>query len=87
LSTINPIGSPEANQGRRGGKPASNRLSYGTANIELNTQRNILSKIQGWQYHFRSNLITARLPVGSPVTYLNNGDRETSAIITDEFIY
>jgi hypothetical protein len=27
----NPYCCPEANPGRRGGKPASNRLSYGTA--------------------------------------------------------
>jgi hypothetical protein len=31
LSTTNPTFCPDANPGRRGGKPASNRLSYGTA--------------------------------------------------------
>jgi hypothetical protein len=31
LSTTNPTCCPDANPGRRGGKPASNRLSYGTA--------------------------------------------------------
>jgi hypothetical protein len=31
LSTTNPTCCPEANPGRRGGKPATNRLSYGTA--------------------------------------------------------
>jgi hypothetical protein len=31
LSTINPTFCPEANPDRRGGKPATNRLSYGTA--------------------------------------------------------
>jgi hypothetical protein len=31
LSTTNPTCCPEANPGRPGGKPASNRLSYGTA--------------------------------------------------------
>jgi hypothetical protein len=31
LSTTKPTCCPEANPGRRGGKSASNRLSYGTA--------------------------------------------------------
>jgi hypothetical protein len=31
LSTTNPIYCPDANTGRRGGKSAANRLSYGTA--------------------------------------------------------
>jgi hypothetical protein len=32
LSTTNPtLSDPGSNQGRRGGKPATNRLSYGTA--------------------------------------------------------
>jgi hypothetical protein len=31
LSTTNPTCCPDANPGRRGGKPATNRLSYGTA--------------------------------------------------------
>jgi hypothetical protein len=31
LSTTNPICCPDANPGRRGGKPATNRLSYDTA--------------------------------------------------------
>jgi hypothetical protein len=31
LSTTNPACCPDANPGRCGGKPASNRLSYGTA--------------------------------------------------------
>jgi hypothetical protein len=31
LSTTNPTCFPDANPGRRGGKPATNRLSYGTA--------------------------------------------------------
>jgi hypothetical protein len=33
LSTTNPTCCPDANPGRRGGKPATNRLSYGTASI------------------------------------------------------
>jgi hypothetical protein len=31
LSTTNPTCCPDANLGRRGGNPATNRLSYGTA--------------------------------------------------------
>jgi hypothetical protein len=31
LSTINPTCCPEANPGRHGAKPATNRLSYGTS--------------------------------------------------------
>jgi hypothetical protein len=31
LSTTYPTWCPDANPGRRGGKPATNRLSYGTA--------------------------------------------------------
>jgi hypothetical protein len=31
LSTTNPTCCPDANPGQRGGKPATNRLSYGTA--------------------------------------------------------
>jgi hypothetical protein len=31
LSTTNPTCCPDANPGRRGGKPATNRLSYSTA--------------------------------------------------------
>jgi hypothetical protein len=31
LSTTNPTCCPDANPGRHGGKPATNRLSYGTA--------------------------------------------------------
>jgi hypothetical protein len=31
LSTTNPTCCPDANSGRRDGKPATNRLSYGTA--------------------------------------------------------
>jgi hypothetical protein len=31
LSTTNPTCCPDANPSRRGGKPATNRLSYGTA--------------------------------------------------------
>jgi hypothetical protein len=31
LSTTNPTCCPDVNPGRRGGKPATNRLSYGTA--------------------------------------------------------
>jgi hypothetical protein len=31
LSTINPTCCPDASPGLRGGKPATNRLSYGTA--------------------------------------------------------
>jgi hypothetical protein len=33
LSTTNPTCCPDANPGRPGGKPATNRLSYGTADI------------------------------------------------------
>jgi hypothetical protein len=32
LSTTNPTCCPDANLGSRGGKPATNRLSHGTAN-------------------------------------------------------
>jgi hypothetical protein len=38
LSTTNPTCCPHANPGRRGGKPASNRLSYGTAKIIYNSK-------------------------------------------------
>jgi hypothetical protein len=34
FSTTNPTCCPDANPGRRGGKPATNRLSYGTATLE-----------------------------------------------------
>jgi hypothetical protein len=34
LSTTNPTCCPDANPGRRGGKPATNRLSYGTASVK-----------------------------------------------------
>jgi hypothetical protein len=38
LSTTNPTGSdPDSNPGRRGGKPGTNRLSYGTADILILT--------------------------------------------------
>jgi hypothetical protein len=33
LSTTNPTCCPEVNPGHRGGKPVSNRLSYGTAKV------------------------------------------------------
>jgi hypothetical protein len=33
LSTTNPTFCPDANPGRRGGKPVTNRLSYGTATL------------------------------------------------------
>jgi hypothetical protein len=35
LSTTTPTCSPDANSGRRGGKPACNRLSYGTAYLDV----------------------------------------------------
>jgi hypothetical protein len=35
LSTTNPTCCPDANPGRRGGKPASNRFSYGTAFVTV----------------------------------------------------
>jgi hypothetical protein len=35
LSTTNPTCCPDANPGRRGGKPASNSLSYGTAKSNI----------------------------------------------------
>jgi hypothetical protein len=35
LSTTNPTCCPEANPGRRGGKPAINRLSYGKAITDI----------------------------------------------------
>jgi hypothetical protein len=39
LSTTNPTWSdPASNPGRRGGKPATNRLSYGTANLMYNNK-------------------------------------------------
>jgi hypothetical protein len=37
LSTTNPTCCPDANPGRRGGKPATNRLSYGTAKLKKKT--------------------------------------------------
>jgi hypothetical protein len=33
LSTTNPTCCPDTNPGRRGGKPATNRLNYGTASF------------------------------------------------------
>jgi hypothetical protein len=36
LSTTNPTCCPDANPGSRGGKPATNRLSYGTAYCKTN---------------------------------------------------
>jgi hypothetical protein len=36
LSTTNPTYCPDANPGHRGGKPATNCLSYGTANLSVN---------------------------------------------------
>jgi hypothetical protein len=39
LSTTNPTCCPDANPGRRGGKPATNRLSYGMA-FEFNGSKN-----------------------------------------------
>jgi hypothetical protein len=35
LSTTNPTCCPDANPGRRSGKPATNRLSYGTAYLTI----------------------------------------------------
>jgi hypothetical protein len=35
LSTTNPTCCPYANPGRRGGKPATNRLSYGMASLDI----------------------------------------------------
>jgi hypothetical protein len=40
LSTTNPTCCPDANPGRRGGKPATNRLSYGT----------VMSPIKTWYF-------------------------------------
>jgi hypothetical protein len=37
LSTTNPTCCPDANPGHRGGKPATNRLSYGTASVTVRT--------------------------------------------------
>jgi hypothetical protein len=39
LSTTNPTCCPDANPGCRGGKPASNRLSYGTAFTSLTSRQ------------------------------------------------
>jgi hypothetical protein len=39
LSTTNPTCCPDANPGRRGGKSATNRLSYDTATMEHNEER------------------------------------------------
>jgi hypothetical protein len=39
LSTTNPTCCPDANPGRRGGKPATNRLSYGTASTTTNCMK------------------------------------------------
>jgi hypothetical protein len=40
LSTTNPTCCPDANPGRRGRKPATNRLSYGTAYlVNVTSQR------------------------------------------------
>jgi hypothetical protein len=42
LSTTNPKCCPDAKPGRRGWKPATNRLSYGTA---LNYQFNLITRV------------------------------------------
>jgi hypothetical protein len=41
LSTTNPTCYPEANPGRRGGKSATNRLSYGRAKKNNNTSSDV----------------------------------------------
>jgi hypothetical protein len=40
LTTTNPVCCPDANTGRRGGKTATNRLSYGTDNIYRHANNN-----------------------------------------------
>jgi hypothetical protein len=42
LSTTNPTCYPDANSGRRGEKPATNRLSYVTAKSSLRSQQLII---------------------------------------------
>jgi hypothetical protein len=44
LSTTNPTCCPDANPGRRGGKPASNSLSYGTAFLGIIINPNPVSR-------------------------------------------
>jgi hypothetical protein len=52
----NPTSCPDANPGRRGGKPASNRLSYGTAKLRklaqaatfLTCNQGYLVRISAW---------------------------------------
>jgi hypothetical protein len=50
LSTKNPTCCPDANPGRRGGKPAANRLSYGAAEIRMsdNPDRNMKNAVHSW---------------------------------------
>jgi hypothetical protein len=45
LSTTNPTSYPEANPGSRGGKPATNRLSYGTPFLSLCLPYNLNYKV------------------------------------------
>jgi hypothetical protein len=59
LSTTNPSCCPNMNRGRRGGKPASNRLSYGTAKHTENYTHHLLS-------HKRNSSII-------PQTFVNPG--------------
>jgi hypothetical protein len=47
VSTTNPTWpDPGSNPGRRFGKPATNRISYGTANIEVTYWSNLIKKVQ-----------------------------------------
>jgi hypothetical protein len=53
LSTTNPTCCPEAKPGRRCGKPASNRLSYGTAkSINFISDLRILNQLQPLTEYF-----------------------------------
>jgi hypothetical protein len=46
LSTTNPTCYPDANPGRRGGKPPTNPLSYGTNNTAIHLVNNVFSDTQ-----------------------------------------
>jgi hypothetical protein len=48
---------PDLNPGRRGGKPATNRLSYGAANTQVNIILPFVSKFVSFIYVFRSSFV------------------------------
>jgi hypothetical protein len=57
LSNTNPTCCPDANPGRRCGKPASNRLSYGTAKVH-----HIAEDINDTKHTLTRNLSLCELP-------------------------